>query len=116
MRAISAFVSSRGGSQQIWTVAAEGGEARQLTTLPADVDNLRWSPTGEHLAFTAEVYPDADMAQTAQRDKAKAAIWRNGLLVLPSGQRSVRFRPPLNLSAAEADAGLDIVRRSLEQL
>jgi L-lysine 6-transaminase len=32
------------------------------------------------------------------------------------GERSVRFRPPLNLSAAEADAGLDIVRRSLKQL
>jgi L-lysine 6-transaminase len=57
-----------------------------------------------------------DLATPELRDKAKDAIWRNGLLVLPCGQRSVRFRPPLNLSAAEADAGLDIVRRSLEQL
>jgi L-lysine 6-transaminase len=57
-----------------------------------------------------------DLPTKDQRDKAKEAIWRNGLLVLPCGERSLRFRPPLNLSAAEADAGLDIVRRSLEQL
>jgi L-lysine 6-transaminase len=57
-----------------------------------------------------------DLPTKDQRDKAKDAIWRNGLLVLPCGERSVRFRPPLNLSAAEADAGLDIVRKSLEQL
>ena len=57
-----------------------------------------------------------DLPAAEQRNKAKDAIWRAGLLVLPCGDRSVRFRPPLNLSAAEADAGLDIVRRSLEQL
>ena len=51
-----------------------------------------------------------------QRNKAKDAIWKNGLLVLPCGERSLRFRPPLNLSAAEADTGLDLVRRSLKQL
>ena len=67
-----AFVSNRSGSQQIWTISLEGGEARQLTTLPVEVDNLRWSPTGDHIALSAEVYPDADMATTAQRDKAKA--------------------------------------------
>jgi L-lysine 6-transaminase len=57
-----------------------------------------------------------DLPTTDQRNKAKDAVWRNGLLVLPCGERSLRFRPPLNLSAAEADAGLDLVRRSLKQL
>ena len=57
-----------------------------------------------------------DLPTADQRNKAKDAIWRNGLLVLPCGERSLRFRPPLNLSAAEADAGLDLVRRSLKQL
>jgi len=57
-----------------------------------------------------------DLPTRDERDKAKDAIWTNGLLVLPCGERSVRFRPPLNVSAAEADAGLDIVRRSLKQL
>ncbi len=67
-----AFVSARGGSRQIWMIAVDGGEATQFTNLPVDVDNLRWSPTGTHIAFSAEVYPDSDMAETAKRDKAKA--------------------------------------------
>ena len=40
----------------------------------------------------------------------------NGLLLLACGVRSIRFRPPLNLTAAEADAALEIVRRSLKEL
>ncbi|MBI3463984.1 MAG: PD40 domain-containing protein, partial [Planctomycetes bacterium] len=67
-----AFVSNRGGSQQIWTIRADGGEARQITKFPVDVGNIQWSPTGSHLAFSADVYPDADMDETARRDKAKA--------------------------------------------
>jgi L-lysine 6-transaminase len=57
-----------------------------------------------------------DMPDTAQRDRAQAALVGNGLLVLRSGVRSVRFRPPLNLSREEADAVLEIVRRTLKTL
>jgi len=67
-----AFVSNRSGSQQIWTIRTDGGEARQLTQFPVEVDNLRWSPAGSHIAFSAEVYPDADLEETARRDKARA--------------------------------------------
>jgi dipeptidyl aminopeptidase/acylaminoacyl peptidase len=67
-----AFVSNRSGSQQVWTIAISGGEAMQFTTLPVDCDNVRWSPDGSHIAFSAEVYPDADMKETARRDKARA--------------------------------------------
>jgi 4-aminobutyrate aminotransferase-like enzyme len=38
------------------------------------------------------------------------------LLLLKCGVRSIRFRPPLYLTAAEADAGLEIVCRSLGEL
>ena len=54
-----------------WTAAK-----RQISKFPVDVDNLRWSPKGQTIAFTAEVYPDADMAETAKRDKAKADVRR----------------------------------------
>jgi L-lysine 6-transaminase len=57
-----------------------------------------------------------DLPDRATRDKAQATLIENGLLVLTCGTRSIRFRPPLDLSAADADAGLDIVRRSLKQL
>ncbi len=67
-----AFVSNRSGSQQIWTIRVDGGEAQQLTRLPLAVDNLRWSPTGRHVAFSMEVYPDADLEMTEKRDKEKA--------------------------------------------
>ena len=41
----------------------------------------------------------------------------NGLLLLTCGARSIRFRPPLNLTAADADRGLEIVRgRALKEL
>lgn len=68
---VVAFLSNRSGSRQIWLISLDGGEARQMTTFPVDVDNLKWSPAGRHVAFTAEVYPDADMKETAARDKAK---------------------------------------------
>ena len=40
----------------------------------------------------------------------------NGLLLLGCGVRSIRFRPPLNLTPAEADTALDLVRKSLKEL
>jgi dipeptidyl aminopeptidase/acylaminoacyl peptidase len=68
-----AFVSDRTGSRQVWTIRVDGGEARQLSNFPLGVDNLRWSPTGNRLAFSAEVYPDArDIEATARKDREKA--------------------------------------------
>jgi L-lysine 6-transaminase len=81
-----------------------------LRDLQRELGGLMSNARGRGLMIAFDV-PAAD-----QRNKAKDAIWRNGLLVLPCGERSLRFRPPLNLSAAEADSGLDIVRRSLKQL
>ena len=57
-----------------------------------------------------------DLPAADQRNKAKDAIWRAGLLVLPCGDRSVRFRPPLNLTKAEVDEGLSIIDKTLGQV
>jgi L-lysine 6-transaminase len=57
-----------------------------------------------------------DLPTPERRDKAREALIANGLLVLACGVRSIRFRPPLNLSAAEADAGLEIVLKTLKSL
>jgi dipeptidyl aminopeptidase/acylaminoacyl peptidase len=68
-----AFVSNRSGSSQIWTIRVDGGEPRQLSKFPVDVGNIQWSPTGSHIAFSADVYPDAaDLDETAKRDKEKS--------------------------------------------
>ncbi len=66
-----AFVSSRGGSNQVWLVPIDGGEARQLTKLPIDVSGPIWSPQGDKIAFTAEVYPGQTADETAAKDKEK---------------------------------------------
>jgi L-lysine 6-transaminase len=57
-----------------------------------------------------------DLPSPELRNRALDLLLADGLLVLGCGPRSVRFRPPLNLSAAEADMGLEIVRRSLKEL
>lgn len=45
-----------------------------------------------------------------------AAMEENGAMILPCGPASVRFRPPLNISATEVDEALRIVKASLQSL
>jgi L-lysine 6-transaminase len=57
-----------------------------------------------------------DLPTPQQRARAHQAITENGLLVLTCGTRSIRFRPHLDLSEEDANAGLEIVHRSLKAL
>ncbi len=52
--------------------------------------------------------PDGDT-----RDKVISTIYANGAIILPCGSNSIRFRPPLNISASELEKALDIIGRSL---
>jgi L-lysine 6-transaminase len=56
-----------------------------------------------------------DMPDKEARDKVKNACYENGLIILPSGERSIRFRPPLNIARSELDLGISIIRDSLKQ-
>jgi len=49
-------------------------------------------------------------------DKALKAFMANDVMVLASGQRSARFRPPLNLSMDEAAEGIRRMERALKEL
>ncbi len=73
---------------------------------PALVSNAR----GRGLMAAFDL-PDGDRRGTFL-GKAK----ENGLLIVGCGERTVRFRPPLNLTRAELDEGIDIIDRSLGQL
>jgi dipeptidyl aminopeptidase/acylaminoacyl peptidase len=42
------------GKKQIYVIAADGGEARQLTKSETGVNNLAWSPDSKKLAFSAD--------------------------------------------------------------
>ena len=51
-----AFVSDRGGSQELWLADADGGNPKQLTSLGAYIMGYpRWSPSGQQIAFHARV-------------------------------------------------------------
>ncbi|MCK4718458.1 MAG: PD40 domain-containing protein, partial [Thermoplasmata archaeon] len=50
-----AFVSNRGGGEQIWLLPFEGGEARHITEGEGDVGKLVWSPDGGLIAFSRSV-------------------------------------------------------------
>jgi len=67
-----AFVSSRGGAEQIYLLSLSGGEGGPLTSLSTGAGNQQWSPDGQWLAFTSDVYPDChDDACNHQRDDAR---------------------------------------------
>ena len=67
------FTSSRSGSSQIWKLAFSGGEAVQLTKLPLDVANIVVSGDGSQLAFSASVFPNMSMDESAKKVAAKEA-------------------------------------------
>lgn len=67
------FLSSRGGSTQVWRLPVRGGEAQPVTDLPVDVGTFRVSPGGDRLVVSLSVYPDCDDLEcTANRVAAKA--------------------------------------------
>ncbi len=73
------FLSTRSGSSQVWRLPLDGGEAVQVTQYPLDVNALKVSPDGRHLALSLDVFPDcADLACSATRLKATAALKQTG--------------------------------------
>jgi len=67
-----AFLSSRGGTSQVYQLSMDGGEAKQFTHLSTGADFVKWSPDGKTIAFTSSVYPDCkDDACNSARDAEK---------------------------------------------
>jgi dipeptidyl aminopeptidase/acylaminoacyl peptidase len=69
------FLSTRSGTQQVWSLDLTGGEARQVTQLPLDVGAFRLAPDARRLLVSLEVFADcADLACTKRRlDEREAA-------------------------------------------
>jgi L-lysine 6-transaminase len=57
---------------------------------------------------------DLDTAQN--RDQLRTKAYEEGLIIIGCGDRSIRFRPPLNLSKTEVDEGMGIIRSSLREI
>ena len=70
------FLSTRGGSSQVWRMSLDGGEAAQVTSFALDVDNMKVFPDGKHLLLGFAVKPDAaagkELEETAAADELAA--------------------------------------------
>lgn len=54
-----------------------------------------------------------DLPTTQERDRVKEEAYRKGLILLGCGERSIRFRPALNVSSNEIDNAIHILKRSI---
>lgn len=54
-----------------------------------------------------------DLPNTHARNALVDAAYDNGLIILPCGSHSIRFRPPLMITEAQIDEGMEILGRSL---
>lgn len=57
-----------------------------------------------------------DLPDKETRNKFIQAAQKNGVIILGSGQHSVRFRPPLTITADEIDEGILLLRKALGNL
>jgi len=77
--------------------------ATRLVGLAEEFPTLISNPRGRGL-FAAFDFMDA-----ARRTPFRNKCMEDGLILLPSGERSIRFRPPLNVSREEIDKGMTII-------
>ncbi|MER3522654.1 MAG: L-lysine 6-transaminase [Ignavibacteria bacterium] len=61
------------------------------------------------------LYAAFDVVSPEVRTKIRTLCLQKGLIVLPSGEVSIRLRPPLNVSREEIDLGLSIIRSALRE-
>ena len=57
-----------------------------------------------------------DLQTTDIRDKIKNTAYDKSLLILACGEKSIRFRPPLNIQKEEIDEGLDLLYEIIKQI
>ncbi|MCC6348804.1 MAG: L-lysine 6-transaminase [Candidatus Eisenbacteria bacterium] len=55
-----------------------------------------------------------DFPDGATRDAVAKKAYELGMIILPCGHRSLRFRPPLDITAAEVDEALGIVEKATD--
>jgi L-lysine 6-transaminase len=57
-----------------------------------------------------------DLPDTDTRGAVAGRCVELGMMILPCGTRSLRFRPPLDVTAGEIDEALDVLRRAVDSV
>ncbi|CAM4158652.1 putative L-lysine-epsilon aminotransferase [Mycobacterium basiliense] len=96
-------------AEELFERAAERGRylRSQLDELAADFPGVVLHPRGRGL-MCAFSLPTADC-----RDELIRQMWQRSVIVLPSGQDGVRFRPALTVSRADIDEAIAALRGAL---
>ena len=68
-----AFLTARGGSNQVYRIDLDGGEALALTEAKTAVGSFEWSPDGKRIAFETTP-PKTDEEEKKEKDKDDARI------------------------------------------
>ena len=55
-----------------------------------------------------------DLPSQTERDNVIAKLMENKLLILPSGDQAIRFRPHLNVTQADLSTALDIINSTIK--
>ncbi|KGA98946.1 hypothetical protein AJ85_19350 [Alkalihalobacillus alcalophilus ATCC 27647 = CGMCC 1.3604] len=69
-----AFLSNRTGVNQVWLIASNGGEARQLTTVEQGVREFIWSPDGNQLSLTIKGELNHTTVKQKEKTEAKSDV------------------------------------------
>ena len=83
----------------------------------------------DHLMALQNDYPDLvsnsrgkglfcafDLPDSGARDELATVLMDNKVIVLGSGDRSIRFRPHLNIKTEEIDTGISAIRKTLNKI
>ncbi len=57
-----------------------------------------------------------DLPTMEQRDDFRRHCYDHGLIIIPCGSHSIRFRPPLTITAEEIDTGAEIMRIAAREI
>lgn len=57
-----------------------------------------------------------DLPDSKTRDMVKDTVYKNLMIVLPCGEKSIRFRPALNINQDEIDRGIEILDKSIKEV
>jgi dipeptidyl aminopeptidase/acylaminoacyl peptidase len=68
-----AYVTTRGGTPEVWIYEPATGSRHQLTSLSTGADGPVWAPAGGLIAFVSQVYPDCADDACNQRRAREAA-------------------------------------------